>query len=74
MGSHNQVKLMFHEKYLYNLATEGKRDPSFVLSPANFVSVVIGVGPYQVTQNALFRDLLWSFYSLYLFQVKQIWG
>lgn len=62
---------MFVQELRDNISAEGERDATIVFAPARHVFV--GVGPQQVTQQPLIRDIRGSHHTPDLLHRLQVW-
>ena len=71
MGSADKVDIVLLEELLDDGLTEGVGNASIVLTPARLT--LLGVGPEQVAEESILRNLSWACYLLELCHGDELW-
>ena len=71
MGSADKVDVILLEELLDDGLTEGVGNASIVLTPARLT--LLGVGPEQVAEESILRNLSWACYLLELCHSDELW-
>ena len=71
MGSADKVDIVLLEELLDDGLTEGVGNASIVLTPARLT--LLGVGPEQVAEESILRNLSWACYLLELCHSDELW-
>ena len=71
VGAADEVHVVFVEELCDHVCSEGEGHPAVVLAPAQHV--LVGVGPEQVTQQALVRDVSGPHHTPHLLHGLEVW-